>query len=157
MDAQAKAIKSFTNIYTLLLKDLNALPEEAMHRKFAEKARTVADMMYEVTLVNDHIAATVRGDNPPDWPFAPGTWVLAPDELTSKEAVISNFERSSQGVLATLEAMSEEQMLAEVTNEHGPTNTVEQVRFMVVHMFYHAGQVNFIQTLLGDDTWHWMS
>lgn len=32
---------------------------------------------------------------------------------------------------------------------------LKQVRFMAVPLWYHSGQLNFIQTLLGDDEWHW--
>ncbi len=57
--------------------------------------------------------------------------------------------------MATVEGMSSEELNATILTEEGETTRFERCRFMTLHVWYHSGQLNFIQTLLGDDAWHW--
>ena len=57
---------------------------------------------------------------------------------------------------ATVEGYSPEAMEAPLTTDEGVTTRAERCRFMTLHGWYHLGQLNFVQTLLGDDAWHWM-
>jgi uncharacterized damage-inducible protein DinB len=154
MDNVSPAVKSLQSACRLFLADLQALPEEAFAKEFGGKARTVADIVYEVNLVNDHIGMVIRGEEPFTWPEG-DDWITAPAELKSRDAVIESFEKSSQKILATAEALSQEDLDAPLTTENGETNRGERCRFMAMHMMYHCGQLNFIQAMLGDDKMHW--
>lgn len=145
--------KSLSRACAIFKQDLEALPESAFAQKFGEKTRTVADIVYEVNLVNDHIGMTIRGEEPFIWPDGP--WIVAPDGLTSKSDVLASFEKSSSRIIETANGYSSADLAVSVTTEHGETNRAERLRFMTVHLWYHSGQLNFIQTLLGDDGWHW--
>jgi hypothetical protein len=132
-------------------KDLEALPPEAFDRCFGGKARAVCDIVCEVNMVNDHIRLTLRREPLFDWPDG---WPVAPEGQRTKEAVLAAFRASSALCVATAEAMSDDDLAATFTTEHGDTDGYERCRFMSLHMWYHCGQLNFIQTLLGDDVWH---
>ena len=80
---------------------------------------------------------------------------ILPVEVNSKEAVIAAFETSRQKCLETAGAFSAEQMDDKITTDDGETTRAERCRFMTLHLWYHSGQLNFIQTLLGDTSWHW--
>lgn len=136
----------------LFLKDLEALPEEAFDKCIGGKARTVADIVHEVNLVNDHIGLTIRGEELFDWPEG---WIIAPDNQRTKETVIEAFKQSSERIIKTVSAYSLEDMERPITNEHGESNVYQQIRHMTVHLWYHSGQLNLIQTVLGDNAWHW--
>ncbi len=136
----------------MLLKDLEALPEEAFDKSFGPKTRTVADVVFEVNLVNDHIGLTLRGEPLFDWPDG---WITAPEDARTKEVVIESFKTSMDKIVATIDAMSEVDLERKITTEHGETNVFERCRFMASHIWYHSGQLNYIQTMLGDDGWHW--
>jgi hypothetical protein len=58
-------------------------------------------------------------------------------------------------VLSTLEGLSEEQFLELQATDQGEKTRLQQCQFMSMHIWYHSGQLNFIQTLLGDSDWHW--
>lgn len=116
------------------------------------KARSVADIAYEVGLVNDHVRRTLAGEELFEWPDG---FVAAPADLQSKEAALTNFRAQAERVLALVDGLDEEAMERSITTEHGETNGFERIRFMTLHLWYHSGQLNFIQTLLGDDGWHW--
>ena len=145
--------KELRNACKLFRQDLEALPEEAFVQRFGPATRTVADIVYEVDLVNDHVGMVIRGERPFDWPG--GTYLKAPEDLRTKEAVLDAFRVSSKRIVATAEAFSPEELAATIETEHGPTTRAERCRFMTLHLWYHSGQLNFIQTLRGDDAWHW--
>lgn len=145
-----KGLKAACNIF---LQDLQALHEEAFTMSFGTKVRTVADIVFEVNMVNDHIGMVIRGEEAFAWPE--GGWIKAPADLNTKELVIAAFEKSSQQILATAEGFSEEEYTTHFSTDEGETTRFERIRFATLHLWYHSGQLNFIQTLLGDDCWNW--
>ena len=138
--------------FRLVRVDLHALPEDAFNKCMGGKARTVADIVYEVNLVNDHIGLTIRGEELFTWPEG---WVKAPADMQTKEAVIAAFEKSAQKTLDTAESFTSEQLEEPFMSDEGETTRFERFRFIALHTWYHSGQLNFIQTLLGDDEFHW--
>jgi hypothetical protein len=144
---------SLKNACVLFLKDLRALPEDAFDKSFGPKVRTLADIVYEVNLVNDHVGMVIRGEEPFVWPD--GGWIKAPEGFGGKQAVIDAFTKSSDKAVATAEGFSPDEMDGKIQTEDGETTRAERCRFMTLHLWYHLGQLNFVQTLLGDDEWHW--
>jgi uncharacterized damage-inducible protein DinB len=137
----------------LFAKDLDALPEEAFTKKFTAEARSVADIVFEVNLVNDHVGMVIRGEKPFDWPD--GGWILAPDGFDTKSVVIDAYKESMNRILQTAMTFTPDELEAQFETEEGTTTRAERLRFMALHLWYHSGQLNFIQTLLGDTAWHW--
>ncbi|RYG26371.1 DinB family protein [bacterium] len=137
----------------LFMQDLLALPEEAITKKFSPATRTVADIVYEVNLVNDHVGMIMRGEEPFDWPD--GDYVRAPEGFDTKQVVIDAFAESSARIVATAESFSAEKLREPLETDQGTKTRGERCGFMTVHLWYHSGQLNFIQTLLGDAAWHW--
>jgi hypothetical protein len=152
MDIKTTAVKSLKGACNIFLQDLQALPEEAFCKSFGPKVRTVADIVYEVNMVNNHVSMVIRGDAPFLWPDG---WVTAPADFCTKEIVIAAFEKSSQAAIATVEGYSSEELDATLQTDEGETTRFERSRFMTLHLWYHSGQLNFIQTLMGDDGWNW--
>jgi uncharacterized damage-inducible protein DinB len=145
--------KSLRWVCDCFLKDLKALPESAFEREFGGKARLLADIVYEVNLVNNHIGMVIRNEEPFVWPE--GQWIKAPESFAGKEHIVAAFEESSARILATAEALSEADLQTTVMTEWGERTREERIRFMAWHVGYHDGQLNFIQTLLGDESSHW--
>lgn len=155
MDTKAICLRAMNGAFGIVRKDLNALPEEVFTKQMGGVARTVADIMYEVNLVNDHIGLVIRGEEAFPWPD--DGWLRAPENLKTKQAVLDAFEASAAKMLATIESFSREELEAPIETEDGVTNRFERCRFMGVHLWYHSGQLNFIQTMLGDETFHWIA
>ncbi|MFN8219067.1 MAG: DinB family protein [Fimbriimonadales bacterium] len=154
MNSKDVAVRGLRRACTVFLQDLEALPEEAFATKFGPKVRTVADIVYEVNVVNDHLCKVMRGEDAGPWPFE--GWVYAPEDFQSKETVVEAFRKSSESAIADAESFTDAQFEEPMQTEGGePTSRFERFRFLTVHLWYHSGQLNFIQTLLGDDGWHW--
>jgi len=146
----AKALRSVCDSF---LKYLKALPKSAFSQSFGGKARLLTDIVYEVILVDDHIGMVIRNDEPFAWPE--GTWIKAPEDFVGKDHIVAAFERSSAQILATADSLSAADLQTTVKTEWGERTREERIRFMAWHVAYHDGQLNFIQTLLCDDGWHW--
>ena len=151
-DVKTIAFNMVKGSFHLLSKDLENLPDEAYSQSFGPACRTVADLIYEVNMVNDHVGLTIRGEELFDWPEG---WIKAPADFQSKDAVIAGFKSSSEKFLATIEGFSEADMLTPLLSDGKETNRFERCRFVALHNWYHSGQLNFIQTLLGDGAFHW--
>lgn len=152
MDIQPIVAKSLSRAVAVFTKDLEALPESAFTQKFSDKARTVADIVHEVNLVNQDILKSIHGQPMSEWPEG---WITAPAGFDSKRLVIDTFAEVAAEAVALAEASTEADMELPVESEFGPTNRAERFRFMTLHLWYHSGQLNYVQTLLGDDAWHW--
>lgn len=152
MDTRTITIRSLNGICRNLVSDLELLPEDAFTKSFGPKSRTVADFVHEVNLVNDHVGLTLRKEALFPWPEG---WVTAPANMQTKQAVIDACKVSCDKILATAEGMTSQEMETTIQTEDGETTPFERFRFITLHMWYHAGQINFIQGMLGDDVFHW--
>lgn len=153
IDLKDVAVSGLESAIRMFTADLESLPEEAYTKKFGEKTRTVADIVYEVNMVNDHIGMTIRGEEPFPWPE--GGWIVAPEDFASKAVVMQAFQASAEQFLETAKGFSLEDLEATVATEWGDLTKFSRCRFVAWHLGYHSGQLNFIQTLVGDDGWHW--
>ncbi len=133
--------------------DLEALPESAFTKSFGEKARTVADIVHEINLVNDHLGRSVRGDEPTVIPQE--GWITAPADFTEKAQIIKSFDDIVAEQVATVEKMTEQELEEIIPTDFGDVTKFERLLFIPIHIYYHSGQLNYIQTLLGDDDFHW--
>ena len=153
MDLRATAAKSLESAFSIFTQDLEALPEDAFTKQFGPKTRSVADIVFEVNMVNDHIGMAIRGEEAPEW--ADDGWVKAPSDFNTKAIVIEAFKQSSQKIISSVEAMTSEQLEESVQTERGETTRYQRCQFIALHVWYHSGQLNYIQTMIGDDGWHW--
>jgi len=153
MDLKENAAKGLARAFQIFRTDLEAIPEDAFGKKFGPSTRTIEDIVYEVNLVNDHTGMTMRGEKPFDWPE--GDWILAPADFKGKEVVIAAFDKSCKRILETVESFTPEQMEETTQTEDGETTRFQGCQFLKLHAWYHSGQLNYIQTLLGDGALHW--
>src|SRR5579859_7129634 len=151
-DAKTISLGMLNSSKRLFTKDLEAFPEDAFTRSFGPSCRTVADLVFEVNMVNDHIRLTITGQPLFDWPDG---WIKAPADFNTKEKIVGAYTESMTKFIEAIEGFSEDEMLVPISNEGKETNRYERCRFVCVHNWYHSGQFNFMQTLLGDGEMHW--
>jgi hypothetical protein len=132
----------------LFSKDLSAMDEPMLVNSFGGSARTGYDIAYEVTFINNAVATNEFGGEPPKG------WMRAP-EGQSKDAAIQAFNDSVDAVCAKIAGSSADDFAAEMTTPFGPTNFGFMANMLPAHIMYHSGQLNYIQTLYGDEAFHW--
>lgn len=135
------------------VNDLHHLSTEQLDQSPGGSARKGADFSFEVAIVNQRIAARVRGENKGPWPYE--GWVTAPDGSRSQEALIALVRDSVDEVINALEGIDEEMLFAPITSGGQETTLFKAASMCAVHTSYHDAQLNYIQSILGDMEIHW--
>lgn len=136
------------------VKDLESLTTDHLTASLGGAARKGADFSYEVAVVNKRVAARLRGDDPGPWPFE--AWATAPAEYATQEALIDLVNSSVTEVTQALAGVSDEDLFAPLKIGESETSRFKLASMVLIHLSYHDGQLNFIQSLNGDGEIHWV-
>jgi len=153
LDLKASMAESLERVLRLYIKDLEAIDDVRLRQSLGGTARKPIDFTYEVALVNRRIAARMRGEDP--GPFDADGWITAPDEFTGKAEAIAELSASGQEVLDAWNALGEDGLSQEIVTPGGSSNPFKMMMMAVTHTNYHDAQLNYVQSLLGDDEMHW--
>ena len=157
MDAQAfkdSVTDRINSACELYVKDLEALDEPKLGQTPGGVARAPYDFTYEVVFVNRRVTKRLRGEVPE--PFEFDGWMKAPEEFRSKSAAVSALKESCNEVLEAWKALPAEDMgKTIVLGDGSESNTLKMANLCATHLVYHDAQLNYIQSLCGDDEMHW--
>ncbi len=138
------------------LKTFACVPEDRITWSPAPTAKSALRLAAHVGIANLGIAAVVRGEG-----IGAATMqeVLAQSEaaertITTRQQALDLIENSVQAVLAALDALTPERIAGVVET---PMLTAPMPVFMNLfglHMFEHASQVDYLQTIWGDMEFH---
>lgn len=147
-----KQIESVRDDY---IRDLEAMPDEQLASAPGGSARSPYDLTFEVAHVNRRLAKRMRGEDPGPWGFE--GWVKAPAEFKNRQKAIDAVRDSMNEVLASWESVPESEVNREIKIPSGMTSPVDLAFMCAYHTGYHDAQLNYLQTLHGDDKTHWAS
>lgn len=138
----------------LLANDLNALPKEKQNARPDGCARAPLHIVAECAAVNNMIARLLKGEafqRP-----SPEEREAFLKSFDTAEKAVSFLEQETQTLLAAFETLDESTLGEETDSPLGrPMTRFAIAELPAVHMMYHDGQLNYIQTLYGDDKMHW--
>ena len=152
-DPKEIAVKWLKNAFWRFRVDLLAIPEDAIFKSFGGCSRTVADIIFETGQVNKHVCQGVRGEVQFEWVDG---WLKAPESWKTKQDVVDAFTEMSEQTIKTFDDLTLQELEAPYEDQEKTTTRIERCRFITFHTDYHSGQLNFIQSLLGDDKFHWL-
>lgn len=135
------------------LDDLEAMSEEALSSSPGGKARAGCDVTYE--LAGMYMMFTGLLQSRSGEIIGPSEWVKAPSEFRDKSAVTQLFDDAIIGFSDALRNYSGDAICDEYPSPFGPFTPLGMGNLAVWHTMYHSGQLNYIQTLHGDDEFHW--
>ncbi len=148
-------LRTFTErAYRLLVNDLNALAQERHHASPGGCARSALNIVAECAMVNQYIAeylTTGKAERP-----SPEQRAAHLASFDTSEKALAYLEKATQQLLEAIGAL-DEAMLGDVSDQplRRPMSRFAVAELPAVHMSYHDGQLNYIQTLHGDDQMHW--
>lgn len=140
-------------VSSLYSADLNAMSHEMLDYS-SGKARSAYDITSEVIGLHRLAIAGAKGVEPEEAPENDG-WHRASAEFKNKETAIAAFEQSVAELLDALRATTPEGLEAIVNSPLGPLPVARLAAIVPMHIMYHSGQLNYIQTLHGDEAIHW--
>ncbi len=136
----------------LFATDLKHMSHETLALSPGGKARTGYDIAYEVIGLHRLICDVAAGRTPKPMPDG---WVTAPSEFKDVNTAIHEFESSVEQLLAFM-ATATDELLGKVSpTPFGEMPLMGLCQIVPIHLMYHSGQLNYIQTLQGDDQFHW--
>ncbi len=137
----------------LVQADLNAMTEEMLCSCPGGKARCAYDLVFEMSMLNRAVANNLRGES--GGLPSPEGWVRAPREYHVKSSAIKDLGDSTDELLSAFESVPEEKLAQEIDTPIGKMTIGRLMTIMGAHLMYHSGQLNYIQTIHGDDAFHW--
>jgi hypothetical protein len=151
--AKSEVSGGMQRVAQLLSKDLNAMSNEVLASCPGGKARCGFDLVYELAEVNRMMASLIRGESKEV--SLPDSWTLAPADYRSKEQAQADLQGSINELLAAFENVPEDKLEEDLSTPLGQMPAGKLMAAMNSHMMYHSGQLNYIQTIHGDDAFHW--
>lgn len=155
VDFRAELSGWATQLTHMFCIDLKHMPEGCFNESHGGKARTVADIVAEVSGLNMMVVGILNGATP----------AMPSDEeraaytasLNNAEACINAIRSSGEAIAQAIKDTSEATFAEMTTAPWGMSLTKYQFANIVVNnMWYHDGQLNYLQSLHGDDQVHWM-
>lgn len=149
----ANQIRRYSQMFNI---DLNHIPEDEYTVSKGGKARTIQAIVAEVVGLNKMVAEILKGDGAGPMP--------SDEERAAFEAAFATradcqtaITESAEALARILEKTRDEDLAKTEMAPWGmPMTYLEWSNIAVVHVMYHDGQLNFIQSLNGDDQIHWM-
>lgn len=113
------------------------------------ETRSVYQLVSECVLVNRFFAQLIRGDANP----TPHN-MQADIEFPGPKDAQQNLMESAKELADAIRLLSDEQLGETFAHPRGPILGSNLILMSYRNMAYHAGQINFIQTLYGDSEFH---
>ena len=135
------------------IKDFDAIDEPALGQSPGGVARSPFDFTYEVSFVNKRIAKRLRGEVPEVVDMT--GWMRAPEEFRSKGVAIAEFKASTDEVITAWKAIPEGELTKKIELPGGDSSPFNMATLCLGHVTYHDAQLNYLQSLTGDDEMHW--
>jgi hypothetical protein len=117
----------------------------------AAQTRSALDQISECILVNRYFAALLRGETPAQ---ATAVREEPPRPFQSAGEAKAQLLESAREVADAVRALDADALTRTYPHRRGPVSGESLIEMPYRNMAYHAGQINFIQTLYGDTEFH---
>jgi hypothetical protein len=135
-------------------RDFQTTPDDLFTQSIGGKARPAAQFMAEVGLFNSYVAAIIKDPTIPA--PTPETEHAKLTKITTKDQAHKFVKRGFTSLRNAIQTLDEEALLKPVTAPWGEELALgAMILHAIGHTMYHDGQLNLVQLISGDDTFHW--
>lgn len=155
IDAKGFLIGWLHGLTSMTTADIKAMPEDKWSATFGGCTRSAQQVVAETINMLNWTTEALKGNVIETM----GEEDLPPIEAMcdTREKAIAALGEASSNMATALAAASDEALLAEVMPPWKmPAPLFMLANIAVSHIWYHDGQINYMQCLLGDDKVHWM-
>jgi hypothetical protein len=155
IDARGYLIGGLKGVTGMYSADINAIPDDqwtATHGGCTRPANeltadTISLLIWTAEALKGNVISGDEG----------ATMKALTAELANKNVAIAKLSEAADAFAAALAGASDETLNSVVTPPwQMPAPLYVLAQITVSHIWYHDGQLNYIQCLLGDDKIHWM-
>jgi hypothetical protein len=140
-----------------LLKTLGFVPEDKPTWSPSSTARSAVQIVSHCGMANQAFATLLRGEPlalPSDPEEAARVIREAGKDIATREAAVKMLEESTAEVLAALDTVTEERAATSPNSPFGPLPFSVWMQVPGMHMGGHARQIDYLQTIWGDQQDH---
>jgi hypothetical protein len=155
IDARGYLSGWLNGVTSMFAADINAIPDDKWTATFGGCTRPVNMLAADAISLLNWCTEALKGNVIST--FEEDGMAKLANEIATKGAAIAKLNEASQGLAAALAEASDETLNNVVTppwQMPAPLFMIAQIA--VSHIWYHDGQLNYVQCLLGDDKMHWM-
>ncbi len=139
----------------LYLRDFDATADDVLSAKFNDRGRSPINVTVEVTGFNYLVAKMLKGEKA-EMPNAQEREEFAA-KLNTREAAKAAFEDSVKVVTEAAATLTDAEWAEKLMAPWGrEISKAHMANWLSFHAMYHDGQINYVQTLHGDEEMHWM-
>ncbi len=152
-DPKGHLLEATRRVHRLLTNDLKALDADKCTTHPGEQARSALHIVAECAAVNGMIATLLTTGEFKRLPPEERDAYL--NSFDTQEKAMDLLEQETNRLLAVIETL-DVNTLGEMSEAIGrPMTRFAIAELPAMHMMYHDGQLNYIQTLFGDTQMHW--
>lgn len=151
VDAKAYLSGWLNGLVAMTTADINAIPDEKWSETFGGCSKSAADATKDSVVLLHWAADTIKLGAGASFEGLPAI------DCTTKASAATALAHAGTVFNTALTEASDETLNKVATppwQMDAPIYMLAQIA--VSHVWYHDGQLNYIQTLLGDDKMHWM-
>lgn len=131
--------------------DIKAIPADKWEATHGGCTRSAQDISQEIVALLEWTTNALKGNVAPDYT------AQAKADCSTQERAVTALNQAVENFNAALAAASDEALNTEVMPPwQMPAPLFILANIAVSHIWYHDGQLNYIQALLGDEKVHWM-
>ena len=153
IDARGYLMGWLQGLVGMFSADINAIPEDKWNATFGGCTKPASDLTADAVSLLVWTAEALKGNV---MGGGEGNAEVTA-ECATKQGAIARLQSSSHELATAFTAASDDTLNGVVAAPWGmeaPLYMITQIALS--HIWYHDGQLNYIQCLLGDDKIHWM-
>ena len=137
----------------MTIADINAIPEDKWNSSMGGCARTNPALVADIVTNLRWTTETMEGKTSDAYNFMDDLAV----KYVDKELAMAELAAAAKGFADTLKGASDEILNSTVMAPwQMPTPVMMLAQISASHIWYHDGQLNYVQCLLGDEKVHWL-
>ena len=151
-----QAVSYAESAKTRLIHALESVPDDKLTWSPSPTAKTPLAIAAHAGMSNSNFASLLRGDPMPDLPFEKLMAMMAEAEnaIKTREEAVQIIEVKSAEAIAALNGLTQARIGEEVQTPFGSMSVKFIMTIIGRHMDSHAAQIDYLQTIWGDQQMH---
>lgn len=149
MNSAETLIALFVDGMPQLVKTVTAVPEDKLDWKPAEGSRTIRQLFTEAVMMTAYIAEALNKRSVPSYEEMAAAYATM-----SREDLLKLLPTNAENLYAAIRAFPESDYKDTLTAPWAVWTYFQTMSYPYWNMMWHTGQINYIQTMYGDQTFY---
>lgn len=156
IDASEQLNGWLQGVTKMYVSDIQAIPDDKWAANFGGCSRPPSTLTADAIGFLFWVTMAIKAGGTPTTPE--GAIEQLEAACATKAGAVEMMEKASKGLSEALTGASDDTLIKKATAPWGMEDSLYSLAQMAVsHIWYHDGQLNYIQCLMGDADYHWHS